>query len=106
MANNRFSLKTLLTAVCQVTGIKLSNFTQLYLISFNFDVMVQKGYRYCFQMTVTESKGKYSRDCNYRLLMPKYWGKQIFAHGRFPEVGQKQKTERKTKEKKKKSERW
>ena len=26
--------------------------------------------------------------------MPKYWGKQIFAHGRFSEVGQKQKTER------------
>ena len=26
--------------------------------------------------------------------MPKYWGKQIFANGRFPEVGQKQKTER------------
>ena len=26
--------------------------------------------------------------------MPKYWGKQIFAHGRFPEVGQKQKMER------------
>ena len=26
--------------------------------------------------------------------MPKYWGKQIFAHGRFPEVGQKQKTEK------------
>ena len=26
--------------------------------------------------------------------MPKYWGKQIFAHGRFPEVGPKQKTER------------
>ena len=25
--------------------------------------------------------------------MPKYWGKQIFAHGRFPEVDQKQKTE-------------
>ena len=24
--------------------------------------------------------------------MPKYWGKQIFTHGRFPEVGQKQKT--------------
>ena len=31
--------------------------------------------------------------------MPKYWGKQIFAHGRFPEVGQKQKTERKKKRK-------
>ena len=30
-------------------------------------------------------------------LMPKYWGKQIFAHGRFPEVGQKQKTEKKKK---------
>ena len=29
--------------------------------------------------------------------MPKYWGKQIFAHGRFPEVGQKQKTERERK---------
>ena len=24
--------------------------------------------------------------------MPKYWGKQIFTHGRFPKVGQKQKT--------------
>ena len=29
--------------------------------------------------------------------MPKYWGKQIFTHG--PEVGQKQKTERKEREK-------
>ena len=27
--------------------------------------------------------------------LPKYWGKQIFTHRRFPEVGQKQKTERK-----------
>ena len=26
--------------------------------------------------------------------MPKYWGKQIFTHGRFPEVCQKQKTEK------------
>ena len=26
--------------------------------------------------------------------MPKYWGKQIFTHGSFPEVGQKQKRER------------
>ena len=31
--------------------------------------------------------------------MPKYWGKQIFAHGRFPEVGQKQNTEKKKKKK-------
>ena len=31
--------------------------------------------------------------------MPKNWGKQIFAHGRFPEVGEKQKTERKEREK-------
>ena len=30
--------------------------------------------------------------------MPKYWGKQIFTHGRFPEVGQKQKMEREKKE--------
>ena len=25
--------------------------------------------------------------------MPKYWVNNYFAHGRFPEVGQKQKTE-------------
>ena len=29
--------------------------------------------------------------CIYLLVMPKYWGKQIFTHGRFPEVGEKQK---------------
>ena len=29
--------------------------------------------------------------------MPKYWGENYFAHGRFPEVGQKQKTEKKEK---------
>ena len=29
--------------------------------------------------------------------MPKYWGKQIFSLGSFPEVGQKQKTEKKKK---------
>ena len=33
----------------------------------------------------------------YLLVMPKYWGKQIFTHGSFPEVGPKQKTERKKK---------
>ena len=32
--------------------------------------------------------------------MPKYWVKKNFAHGRFPEVGQKQKTEKKKKKKK------
>ena len=37
--------------------------------------------------------------------MPKYWGKQIFAHGRFPEVGQKQKTEREKKERERKEDR-
>ena len=30
--------------------------------------------------------------------MPKYWGKQILSLGSFPEVGQKQKTEKKEKE--------
>ena len=30
--------------------------------------------------------------------MPKYWVKNYFAHGSFPEVGQKQKTEKKKKE--------
>ena len=34
--------------------------------------------------------------------MPKYWLKNYLAHGRFPEVGQKQKTE---KEKKRERER-
>ena len=29
--------------------------------------------------------------------MPKYWGGNYFAHGSFPEVGQKQKTEGKKK---------
>ena len=32
--------------------------------------------------------------------MPKYWVKNYFAHGRFPKVGQKQKTEKKKKKKK------
>ena len=27
--------------------------------------------------------------------MPKYWGENYFAHGRIPEAGQKQKTEKK-----------
>ena len=31
--------------------------------------------------------------------MPKCWGKQIFAHGRFPEVGKKQKTEERERKK-------
>ena len=32
--------------------------------------------------------------CTNLLVMRKYWGKQIFSLGRFPEVGQKQKTEK------------
>ena len=32
--------------------------------------------------------------------MPKYWGKQIISLGRFPEVGQKQQTERGERKKK------
>ena len=31
--------------------------------------------------------------------MPKYWGKQIFTHGRFREVDQKQNTEREKRKK-------
>ena len=31
--------------------------------------------------------------------MPQYWGKNYFAHGSFPEVGQKQKTEKKERRK-------
>ena len=34
--------------------------------------------------------------------MPKYWGKNYFLHGSFPEVDQKQKTEKKREERKKK----
>ena len=33
--------------------------------------------------------------------MPKYWVNNYFAHGRFPEVGQKQKTEKKEKKERK-----
>ena len=33
--------------------------------------------------------------CIYLLVIPKYWAKNYFAHGRFPEVGQQQKTEKK-----------
>ena len=36
--------------------------------------------------------------------MPKYWWKQIFSLGSFPEVGQKQKTEKEKKSEK--SESW
>ena len=32
--------------------------------------------------------------------MPKYWVKNYFAHGSFPKVGQKQKTEKKRRRKK------
>ena len=32
--------------------------------------------------------------------MPKYWGKQIFMHERFPKVGKKQKTEERKERKK------
>ena len=35
--------------------------------------------------------------CIHLLVMPKYWGKQIFSLGSFPKVGQKQKTEKKKK---------
>ena len=37
--------------------------------------------------------------------MPKYWVKNYFAHGRFPEVGQKQKTEKKERKKERERER-
>ena len=36
--------------------------------------------------------------CIYLLVIPKYWGKNYFAHGSFPEVGQKQKAEKKERE--------
>ena len=44
--------------------------------------------------------------CIYLLVMPKYRVKNYFTHGRFPEVGQKQKTEEKKKEERKRSESW
>jgi len=40
----------------------------------------------------------------YLLVMPKYWGKQIFTHGSFPEVGEKQKDGEKRERERKKSE--
>ena len=45
--------------------------------------------------------------CIYLLVMPKYWVTNYFAHERFPEVGQKQKTEKKRRgEIERKTERW
>ena len=45
--------------------------------------------------------------CIYLLVMAKYWGKNYFAHGSFPEGGQKQKTEEKEEGKReRKTERW
>ena len=38
--------------------------------------------------------------------MPKYWVKNYFAHGSFPEVGQKQKTEKRERKKERKTEQW
>ena len=35
----------------------------------------------------------------YLLVMPKYWRKQIFTYGSFPEVSQKQKTEERERKK-------
>ena len=36
--------------------------------------------------------------------MPKYWGGNYFVHGKFSEVGQKQKTEKRKKERESESE--
>ena len=38
--------------------------------------------------------------------MPKYWGKQIFAHGRFPRSGSKAKDGEKERKRERKTERW
>ena len=52
-----------------------------------------------FQPVLTFVVLSYSRDCGwpkisiYLLVIPNYWGKQIFTHWRFPKVGQKQNTE-------------
>ena len=48
-----------------------------------------------------KKRPKISFFCIYLLVMPKYWRKQIFTHRSFPEVGQKQKTERKREKRKK-----
>ena len=37
--------------------------------------------------------------------MPKYWGKNYFAHGTFPKMDQKQKTEKKEEEERERRER-
>ena len=44
--------------------------------------------------------------CIYLLVMPKYWGKNYFARGSFPEVVQKQKTEKKREKEGRKNESW
>ena len=51
-------------------------------------------------------KNKNTFFCIYLLVMPKYWGKQIFAHERLPKVGQMSKAKDGEKKKRKKIERW
>ena len=52
--------------------------------------------------TFFRKKKNYKKKCIYLLVMPKYWVKNYFAHGSFPEVGQKQKMEKQKKRKRRK----
>ena len=54
--------------------------------------MVEKSAFYRKKIKFTQKKYFFSI---YHLVMPKYWDTNYFAHWSFPEVGQKQKTEKK-----------
>ena len=56
-----------------------------------------------FREKIKFTPKKYFFFCIYLLVMPKYWVNNYFAHGSFPEAGQKQKTEER---RERKTERW
>ena len=46
-------------------------------------------------VTTEKTSEKSQKILFFCIVMPKYWVNNYFAHGKFPEVGQKQKTEKK-----------
>ena len=49
------------------------------------------------QSLISETFARIENFQIFLLVMPKYWGKQNFSHGSFPEVGEKQKKKKKKK---------
>ena len=74
-----------------VTGWKQSQLSWLKVIFHILEVIIN----YSARLLSPENYKKNILFRIYLLVMPKYWGKQTFSLGCFPEVAQKQKTEKK-----------